>query len=91
MLIGLKATHRLSDVMRELKKSSAVWVHEELKLPVFAWQVGYGAFTVGATTRFSVCKYIANQAEHHRTKTFREEMQEFLIRAGVKFEEQYLD
>jgi len=85
-LTGLKATHCLADFMRELKKVSSTWVHEEIKMPEFAWQEGYGAFTVSPTTRPSVRSYIANQEEHHRTRTFREEPEEFLTKAGVAYE-----
>ena len=91
LLVGLKATHCLADFMRELKKASSVWVHEKIKLGAFAWQEGYGAFTVSPTARASVRRYIANQEEHHRTKTFREELVEFLVKAGVAFEDRYLD
>ena len=60
LLVGLKATHCLADFMRELKKASSVWVHEEIKLGAFAWQEGYGAFTVSPTARANVRRYIAN-------------------------------
>ena len=91
MLVGLKATHCLADFMRELKKASSVWVHEEIGLRSFAWQEGYGAFTVSSSARPRVQKYILNQAEHHRTKPFREELVEFLKKAGVKYEDRFLD
>jgi putative transposase len=57
----------------------------------FAWQEGYAAFTVSATARQSVQKYIANQEEHHRVKPFREELIEMLERAGIEYDERYLD
>ena len=91
LLVGLKATHCLADFMRELKKASSVWVHDEIGLREFAWQEGYGAFTVSPTTRPGVQKYIANQAEHHRAKSFREELVGFLKAAGVIYEDRFLD
>jgi len=91
LLVGLKATHCLADVMRELKKASSVWVHEEVGLRAFAWQEGYAAFTVSATVREAVRHYIANQEEHHRTKSFREELVEMLNKAGVEYHPQHLD
>jgi putative transposase len=91
LLIGLKATRCLADVLRELKKASSVWLHEELGLRAFAWQEGYGAFTVSATSRDAVRHYIANQEEHHRVKSFREELVEMLNKAGVEYDPQYLD
>ena len=91
LLVGLKSTHCLADFMRELKKASSAWVHDEIGVAEFAWQEGYGAFTVSPTARKGVKSYIANQDEHHRTKSFREEFIEFLEQAGVKFEPRYLD
>ena len=90
LLVGLKATHCLADVMREIKAVSSRWVHEEIGVKHFAWQEGYGAFTVSAPQREAVREYIANQEEHHRTRTFQEEYREFLERAGVDFDEKYL-
>ena len=91
LLVGLKATHCLADFLRELKKASSVWVHEEIHEAHFGWQDGYAAFTVGATSRDGVKRYIANQAEHHRVKPFREELRELLEKAEIEFEERYLD
>ena len=91
LLVGLKATHCLADVMRELKKASSVWVHEQVGVPAFAWQEGYAAFTVSATAREAVKHYIADQDEHHRLKSFREELVEMLNKAGVEYDPKYLD
>jgi len=91
LLVGLKATHALADVMRELKKASSAWVHEEIGLPAFTWQEGYAAFTVSATSRDAVRHYIANQEEHHRVKSFREEFIEMLDKAGIEYDPKYLD
>src|SRR5437870_147299 len=91
VLVGLKATHCLADVLRELKKASSVWVHEAIGLQEFAWQEGYAAFTVSPTARRAVKSYIANQEEHHRAKSLREELIEMLNKARVEFEERYLD
>jgi REP element-mobilizing transposase RayT len=91
LLIGIKATHCLADVMRELKKASSFWVHDEIGDRAFAWQEGYAAFTVSATARASVRTYIENQPEHHRQKSFREELLELLQRAEVAFDLRYLD
>ena len=91
LLVGLKATHCLVDVMRELKKASSVWVHEQIGMPAFAWQEGYAAFTVSATLREAVKHYIAKQEEHHRVKSFREELVEILSKAGIEYDPKYLD
>ena len=91
LLVGLRATHCLTDFMRELKKASSVWVHEEIKLRGFAWQESYAAFTVSATARDAVRDYIARQEHHHQGRTFREELVEMLERAGVDYDARYLD
>lgn len=90
LLVGLRATHRLADVLREIKAASSKWVHQELKLPFFSWQEGYGAFTVSPSRIDAVRMYINNQEEHHRRKTFQEEYLEFLEACGVEYEEEYL-
>lgn len=91
LLVGLKPTHRLSDFMRDLKKTTSVWVSEEIGVAAFAWQEGYGAFTVSASARDEVRNYIDRQEEHHRRKTFREELIEILKKSGVTYDERYLD
>jgi REP element-mobilizing transposase RayT len=91
LLVGLKATHCLAHFIGELKKTTSIWVHQDLKLETFAWQEGYSAFTVSPSARKGVKAYIANQVQHHRVKTFREELLELLKRAGVKYDEKFLD
>ncbi|MDQ2919518.1 MAG: transposase, partial [Verrucomicrobiota bacterium] len=66
------------------------WVHEEIGLRTFAWQEGYGAFTVSASQIESVRQYIAQQEEHHRTRIFRDEYVALLKRSGVDYDEKYL-
>ena len=77
--------------MRELKKASSAWIHEEIGQRSFSWQEGYAAFTVSATVRDAVRKYISNQEEHHRLKSFREEFVELLEKTGVEYDPRYLD
>ena len=91
LLFGLKATACLSDFMRELKKASSVWMATEGGSPGFEWQKGYAAFTVSATSRAAVAEYIANQAEHHRKRSFREELQSMLEKAEIRYDVRFLD
>ena len=76
--------------MRELKKSSSAWA-QELKCPGFRWQEGYAAFTVSVSAKAAVQSYIANQETHHRSKSFREELVEFLNKSGVSYDARYLN
>ena len=91
LLFGLKATHCLADVMRELKRSASVWVHEEIRERRFVWPEGYAAFTVGAPSCSRVKAYIKGQEAHHRQLSFREEFVVLLKRAGIEYEDRYLD
>ena len=91
LLIGLKPTHVIADLVRETKKNSSTWVREEIGVHEFAWQPGYACFSVSATGLDGVRQYIANQEEHHRERSFREELVEMLERAGVKYDARFLD
>src|SRR5687768_17610934 len=77
LLIGLRATHCLADVMRDLKANSSRWVRDEVRRSTFSWQEGYGAFTVSAQMLGQVKEYIRRQEEHHRVRSFQEEYLEF--------------
>lgn len=90
MLVGLRATHQLSEMVREVKHASSRWVHEEIRANDFAWQEGYGAFTVSASQIQIVKDYIARQEEHHRKRTFAEEYETFLRQSGVAYDERGL-
>ena len=91
LLIGLKPTHCLSDVMRELKRTCSIWVHTEIDENRFAWQEGYAAFTVSPSACESVRRYIKNQRQHHQRRSFREELVQLLQRAGIEFDDRHLD
>lgn len=90
VLAGLRATHCLADVMRELKSESSGWIHKELGLHGFAWQEGYAAFTVSASHLEQVRAYVLGQEKHHRVATFQEEYVAMLQRGLVEYEERYL-
>ena len=90
MLVGLRATHCLSEVLREIKHASSQWVHETITATDFAWQEGYGAFTVSASQIATVKEYIARQEAHHRKRTFQEEYREFLRQSGIDYDERSL-
>ena len=90
VLAGFNAVLPLADTMRKLKASSSKWVHDEIKLRDFAWQEGYGAFTVSPSQRGTVKSYIEGQEKHHRTRTFKDEYLEFLKKSGVEFDPRYV-
>jgi len=90
LLIGLKATHRLADVLRDIKQQSSEWVHDEIHEPRFGWQEGYGGFTVSVSHRDRLKEYIANQEEHHKTVSFQDEYVRLLEQNGIEFKKEYL-
>ena len=90
LLVGLRANHTLADVLRDIKSAASYWVHDTVGVKGFAWQDGYGAFTVSASSIEKVKSYIAHQEEHHRKKTFQEEYVKFLKQSGVEYDERFL-
>ncbi len=92
LLVGLKSTHCLSDFVRDLKKAATAWMQETVPNGKrLAWQNGYAAFTVSATSCAAVREYIANQEEHHRTRSFREECIAMFEKAGIAYDPRYLE
>ncbi|MCI0490415.1 MAG: IS200/IS605 family transposase [Blastocatellia bacterium] len=80
-----------SQIAQFLKGDSSKWIHNEFpSLRNFAWQDGYGAFSVSKSKVSEVKTYIQNQREHHRKRTFKEEYLELLRKHGIDYEEEYL-
>jgi putative transposase len=91
LLVGCKTTHRPCDLIREIKKASTAWVHEEIGVPAFGWQDGYAIISVSPDAIHGVSSYIENQEEHHRRRSFREELELILKRAGIEYDPRYLE
>ena len=90
VLAGLSATVCLADVMRELKSDSSAWIHKTLGLAGFAWQEGYGGFTISASHLEQGRTHVLHQDEHHRTSTFQEEYIALLQKGLVEYDDRYL-
>ena len=91
MLVSMPAKLAVSDLLRIVKANSSRWVHEQFPTRrKFAWQTGFGAFSVSHRDVESVRNYIANQEEHHRRVTFQEEFLDFLKEYGIEYDEKYL-
>jgi REP element-mobilizing transposase RayT len=89
--IGMKPSCRLSDLVREVKKSSNSFIKaKKFTNFKFEWQEGYGAFSYSHSALNNVIAYINNQKEHHRKKTFKEEYLEFLDKFKIEFKDEYL-
>jgi putative transposase len=81
----------LSDFVRAVKAGSSKWLNDsKMRNRAFGWQDGYAAFSVSRSQLGRVAKYVRNQEEHHRTKSFREELISFLERHEVSYNERYL-
>jgi putative transposase len=91
VLLSLSATMSVSKAIQLLKGNSSKWIHETFpRLRSFAWQEGYGAFSIGVSGIEETCLYISNQEEHHRTRTYREEVITFLERHRLPFDDAML-
>lgn len=91
IFVGLNPADSISDLVREIKKSSNSFINEQKFTKVsFQWQSGFGAFSYSRSALDNVVNYIKNQKEHHRKKTFREEYLEFLKRYAIEYKEEYL-
>ncbi|MFA6134029.1 MAG: IS200/IS605 family transposase [Phycisphaerae bacterium] len=91
LLTVFPARLAVSELLRDIKAISSDWVHETFpSLQAFAWQTGYSAFSVSKSQADKVERYIAAQCEHHRRRTFEEELTELLERHGIEYDKRHL-
>lgn len=91
LLASLPKTTSLSDFVRTIKADSSRWIKGVApRYERFAWQEGYGAFSVSASVVPKVVQYIRNQERHHKSKTFVEEYKSFMEAYGIDYDERYL-
>lgn len=91
LLISLRPDQTVSGLVRDLKSRSAVWIRREIKgLDQFLWQRGYGAFTVSQSGLGPLISYIADQQEHHKKFSSRQEMVALLNKHNINFDSQNL-
>ena len=91
LLCALSRTRDAATMVREVKRSSSVWLKTKSPgLANFAWQNGYGIFSIGFSQVESVRDYIARQEEHHREMSFQDEFRKLLDRYEIECDEQYL-
>jgi len=87
ILARLRQDQALSEVVRAIKANSSKWVHGTFRSHrTFAWQTGYGAFSVSESQAARVAAYIRDQERHHRRRTFEEEFRDLLKRNGIPFD-----
>lgn len=91
ILIGLRPSCCLSDLVREIKKADNEFVNQKKFVRgKFHWQDGYGAFSYSHSALDNVKAYSQNQKEHHRKRTFRDEYKEFLNKYQIEHKDEYL-
>jgi REP element-mobilizing transposase RayT len=90
ILFRLSRTVTISNVVKDAKVESSKWMKNEGGVSGFAWQVGYGAFSVSASNVDAVTRYILNQAEHHRVRSFQDEFRRLLELYQVEYDEAYV-
>jgi len=89
MLMRARPAHSASEIMRIVKTNSSKWVREKHSSS-FAWQRGYGVFSVSESSVPEVTKYIADQEEHHKKHSFQEEFVAFLKKNHVEYDPRYI-
>lgn len=92
LLLSIPSTMSVAKALQLLKGNSSKWLHETFPpMSAFAWQGGYGAFSIGVSGVEATVNYIMKQEEHHRTRSFRDELVEMLRKHKIEFEEWMLD
>ena len=91
IFMGVRPNIAISDLVRGIKANSSSYITENnLTKKIFSWQEGYGVFSYSKSQVDAVVKYILNQAEHHKKRTFREEYIDFLQKFEIEYDEKYL-
>jgi putative transposase len=91
LLVSLSKERSITETLRTIKANSSRWIHETFpEMHAFGWQTGYATFTVSLSNLDQVKGYLAKQEEHHRTRTFKEELVDFLKRHHLEYDEKYL-
>jgi len=91
ILIGLKPAMALADLVRDIKAGSSDFINRKKWVRgKFSWQEGYGAFSYGHSQLDTVIRYIQNQEQHHRRRTFKDEYLTWLKKFEIPFEEKYI-
>ena len=91
ILCRLSRTITISKFVEKVKTGSSKWIKTKSnQLSTFSWQNGYGSFSIGVSNIAALKKYILTQKEHHKHKTFKEELLEFLKRYQIEYDERFL-
>ena len=89
ILMRIRPAQAVAEVMRVVKANSSRWARQQWQVR-FAWQTGYGSFTVSESNVPAVSRYIADQEEHHKKRSFQEEFVAFLKKNKIAYDERYI-
>jgi putative transposase len=91
ILIGLKPSMALADLVRDIKADSSTYINKNRWVRgKFTWQEGYGAFSYGHSQLDTIISYIQNQEKHHRRRSFKKEYLGLLRKFDIAFEDKYV-
>jgi len=91
IIARFKPDRSVAEIVRLIKANSSKWLDEEYRsFGKFAWQVGYGAFSVSQSQLGALRQSVRGQAEHHRTRSFQDEYRAFQKRHEIEIDEQYV-
>ena len=91
VLVSMNTDLSISDLVRDIKSNSSTFIKtNKWARESFSWQGGFGAFSYSKSQLDQVVKYILNQPEHHKKKTFKEEFIDFLSKFEIEYDEKYL-
>jgi len=91
LLLKISHASSVAELVRTIKTNSSRWLHEKSRAySLFAWQEGYGVFSVSESKASAVISYIAGQEEHHKKVSFQDELLEFLKANKIDYDERYI-
>jgi putative transposase len=90
LLVRFGRTVTIANLIKELKRTSSIWIKDEFGINAFEWQSGYGAFSISPAHLQILVKYIKNQEEHHKKVSFQDEFRRLLKKYQIEYDERYV-
>lgn len=90
LLVRFGRTLSVATLIKELKRTSSIWIKKEFDIKDFDWQNGYGALSISPIHVGPLTKYIANQEEHHKKESFQDELRRLLKKYQIDYDERYI-
>ena len=90
IFLSMKPSLAISDLVRDIKSNSSIFLKDKKFVKEFSWQEGFGAFSYSKSQSKNVIAYVLNQQEHHRKRTFKNEYLDFLNKFEIEYDEKYL-